>query len=481
MKMDLLDFEIRNPPSLVERAREYYLNGAVQSIREVKKGTFLCSVEGTSTYTVKLVLSDSQEVLYSTCDCPYVNGSACKHVLAVLYALRSREGQGSSLSSQGSTVKKGLDPIDRLLRNHKELTLQVETLKAQGTPIELVTFLLEQIKELLEPAGSLASNTAGYLLDHCYTLLARECKVLVRQKEHSYELLCLLQAHGESCRYHSATGYLQRYLELLLELIEQEEQLRAPIDGLLCSLYEHLCHHEDGGSLTAAYMVLKSLYLLWYQHDVQRARALLVEQAGAKSLFRLALSIEDDHQKLLELTGFLLKERRFSKDVEKLILETRYTAAVLTCEKELQRESALALLYLGEYYCYQILKGLCTNSEFDMLVETILERVKESEVGYLYPKILADRKMYRELIDHIRKNLHLLHRYSELLVPCFPQEIYDLYELQIRQRASRIKRRTDLANLKWVLKLLRRHGGTSEAEALEEELKKQYPHWWPLA
>ncbi len=87
LKLD--NFETSISPEIVQRGQSYFKKQAIESLEEEPPGTWLATVEGTDTYAVEVVLSGKKIIQYA-CDCPYHDGPVCKHVVAVLFALREQ-------------------------------------------------------------------------------------------------------------------------------------------------------------------------------------------------------------------------------------------------------------------------------------------------------------------------------------------------------------------------------------------------------
>jgi uncharacterized Zn finger protein len=88
MKVLLSNFETVFDPVIVERGEEYFCSNAVRGLKQLKAGDWVASVEGTEVYTVHVLLKGNTIQRHS-CSCPYDIGPVCKHVVAVLFALRT--------------------------------------------------------------------------------------------------------------------------------------------------------------------------------------------------------------------------------------------------------------------------------------------------------------------------------------------------------------------------------------------------------
>ncbi len=88
MKMTLGNFCDFVPSRIWWRGEEYYSSDAIISIEESLSGEWRAVVEGTYDYNVRIV-TDGDEILEWECDCPYDGGDICKHVVAVVMAIRN--------------------------------------------------------------------------------------------------------------------------------------------------------------------------------------------------------------------------------------------------------------------------------------------------------------------------------------------------------------------------------------------------------
>ncbi len=82
------DNQITGP--VLKRGKQYYEDGNVMEISETSKGFWNAEVEGSEFYEVEVRLHKNDEVIDSSCDCPY-DGNICKHIIAVLYAIREEK------------------------------------------------------------------------------------------------------------------------------------------------------------------------------------------------------------------------------------------------------------------------------------------------------------------------------------------------------------------------------------------------------
>lgn len=88
--MELASFENHIGNKILQRGKAYYEDGHVESLEEVENGVWSATVLGSDDYFVELEISKQGNVIDYQCDCPY-DGDICKHVVAVLYAIRDEE------------------------------------------------------------------------------------------------------------------------------------------------------------------------------------------------------------------------------------------------------------------------------------------------------------------------------------------------------------------------------------------------------
>jgi len=105
MKISLRNFETIIDDVIVSRGEEYFYNEAVRGLKKLKNGEWIASVEGTEVYKVRISLKGKDVDDYS-CSCPYDMGPVCKHVVAVLFAVREQSGDGSKVQKKQKLTSK---------------------------------------------------------------------------------------------------------------------------------------------------------------------------------------------------------------------------------------------------------------------------------------------------------------------------------------------------------------------------------------
>lgn len=125
----LKNFEKYTPPKILERGKDYYDAGAVEELEEEETGVWRAVVSGTEHYDVSVVVTGIA-VTESSCNCPYGDGSMCKHIVAVLYAIRqepktekelkTKQKKQSKLDFDELLEKIELDELREFIRFYKK-------------------------------------------------------------------------------------------------------------------------------------------------------------------------------------------------------------------------------------------------------------------------------------------------------------------------------------------------------------------------
>jgi len=112
--MNLINFEDRIDTVILERGYDYYLNNYVLSLEIISENKYKAIVEGTELYRVMVELDNQDEIVHTICDCPYVYGEFCKHLVAVFYALKKEQKTGKQVEAV-SSKKVNINSFKKLL------------------------------------------------------------------------------------------------------------------------------------------------------------------------------------------------------------------------------------------------------------------------------------------------------------------------------------------------------------------------------
>lgn len=135
MDLTLGNFSDHIDPSVTARGEDYFKSGAVGSLKEHGPGEFVAIVSGTEEYRTRILL-DGDDVLETSCSCPYDKGPVCKHVVAVLYALRNdRRGIGKTNDEGNAPVDVTDRKLEKMLR---EELIQLVKSARHGESVERI-------------------------------------------------------------------------------------------------------------------------------------------------------------------------------------------------------------------------------------------------------------------------------------------------------------------------------------------------------
>ena len=130
--LKITDFENEIDPVILNRGVDYYKNGRVIDLIELKKDKWSARVDGTELYKV-MVQIQNDKIVSSTCNCPYEMGDVCKHEVAVYCTIRDgKMNEGDNIiakETSESKLKKSL----KLKLKKPQRSLITESSKSQKT------------------------------------------------------------------------------------------------------------------------------------------------------------------------------------------------------------------------------------------------------------------------------------------------------------------------------------------------------------
>jgi hypothetical protein len=122
--MNISNFEQYFQNQILERGLDYFHRGMIHTLETDDGHHYIADVDGTEIYTVDVFLNDIEDIVDSSCDCPYDFDDYCKHQAAVLFAIREQNGK------RGKSVKK---------EKQSDLPSMLKSLKKE----ELIRIILE--------------------------------------------------------------------------------------------------------------------------------------------------------------------------------------------------------------------------------------------------------------------------------------------------------------------------------------------------
>lgn len=122
--MELTSFEKHIGNTILQRGKVYYQKGFVESLEETEDGVWSATVTGSDDYFVEIEISKKGTIKNYDCDCPF-DGYLCKHMVAVLYAVRNDQAINLDDISKTAKNKKAKLSFEKLLAN-----ISIDELKA---------------------------------------------------------------------------------------------------------------------------------------------------------------------------------------------------------------------------------------------------------------------------------------------------------------------------------------------------------------
>lgn len=126
--MNLKDFENNISPEILKRGYSYFNNHHVISLEEEEPGIWFAEVAGNEDYNVNIEI-DKNEINYWDCDCPF-EGEICKHVTAVLYALKENESPQIDSHKKKKSKKSKTKSIEQIFNKVSKEEI-IEFIKSQ--------------------------------------------------------------------------------------------------------------------------------------------------------------------------------------------------------------------------------------------------------------------------------------------------------------------------------------------------------------
>ena len=135
MSINVDNFEDEVHKLIVERGKEYFDANQVLMLKQTADG-WTAVIEGNETYQV--LLEGHDEITTWNCTCPFEHGPVCKHVAAVLFAVR--ENIRANRAASGGEIDRWIDGADPdVLRR----LLKIEIRKNE----EVKTSIFKEIKK----------------------------------------------------------------------------------------------------------------------------------------------------------------------------------------------------------------------------------------------------------------------------------------------------------------------------------------------
>lgn len=139
--MDLNNFEKLIDLKIVTRGQRYYQDGCVTSLAQTDELNYRLEVAGSENYVVNVQLDNQNNIIKSSCNCPYYQGDFCKHQVAAFLALRAAKyGAAATAASSAAEQPRQSNPAPPKKRS-------LESILTSQSKEKLVSFLLNLANE----------------------------------------------------------------------------------------------------------------------------------------------------------------------------------------------------------------------------------------------------------------------------------------------------------------------------------------------
>lgn len=155
--IDLKNFEQKISSTILKRGFDYFASGLVEGLENLSDGRWLAHVLGKDSYTVHVNILKTK-IQGWDCDCPYNQGPACKHVVAVLHAINEQNKPGEAPTN---------------MRKKKN---QVQDIFTKTSKEDLQEFILEHFMKDADMKNTFVTHFSEYLDED----LGQKYKTIVR-------------------------------------------------------------------------------------------------------------------------------------------------------------------------------------------------------------------------------------------------------------------------------------------------------------
>lgn len=516
---------------IVQRGREYYRNGHITSLELLKNGCFDAEVEGSDDdYNVSVEVNPkTNKIVRCYCDCPYDYGDICKHIAAVLLAIREGDFQKKTVSS----VNTKEPDFREVILTADETRLRQFVLECAGQDENFRSRLLaafaslpedrtlEEIKRKLDKAVSkLQRDTYRYDNSMEYDFQETVEEILSSLDDYSrngYHLLvfkaaiCVIQAINEvigeiyECSseifdlQYDSRDRLRQSAERIDENGSEQEQKE------LCAF--GLAEANDCGEYRET--VLKAVIpcgIRWMpvQLDAAIERLFAGQSIDLDFYLEYIRTYKGETEYVNYLSSHLGIDRARFLMVRYDLEHGEFEKAEILCMERLKNEqypysrrqwreqlyevyeaagntgkaakTAKQLLLDGDGKYYDILKNLLVQTEtWEEAYEPLMNELLQKLTDHLLFDILLKEKEYRILLDRIETTSgNAIFQYGPKIAEEFPEEVAMIYRAKIGELAEQASDRKSYQEICRHMKELAKFSGTESLRGMIADFRIRY-------
>ena len=533
--MNINNFERSIDSIILMRGLNYYTSGNILSL-DYYDNKWNAEVAGSDDYYVTVALSETGDITFTECNCPYDWGEYCKHQVAVFYEIKNRLQSGEPTVQ---TKKKSLDDIlDKL---SKEVLKSIIIEYAQGNHLlkkELFMRYDEDI-DVLSTARSIIKNAIyavdrdrGYIHEDDsfnatkgadIVLSMVDDKIIQEDIETAIKLSIIvieeMMALYEYCddSFGCVGGNIEDAIEKISSAIKN---IKKNDDTVFDIVFEHAMDKIYDDWIGWRIDVMTSLVPLcsnsvirgkielyiskqlskdadkskqiWYserndylklqsdiilQFDGESAAMEFMEQNLENDDFRTVLIESALHNKNFEraIELCLSGEQAVNKNKAfiKKLKNYRYTAYEKMNSLRDMKALSKELLLEGDFNYYQCLKSLHNENEWSSILFSLIDELEKNDRGGIYTKILIAENLKTKLLEYCQKNNYYITHYYSHLIPEHRYDVGVIFMEYIKTRAEQANARGAYRDVcKLILEYEKACG--IEAHGIREELMETY-------
>lgn len=502
------------PSRIFKRGKEYYLDGSVGKLKETNPNQYHATVNGTSTYSVLVKISEKLDILSSDCDCPHARENFCKHQVAVSLAIMNKlspspiHTKTSTKLQQPHHNKDTLDPLE-LKESQSIIKSSIKLATKRGfidynhafKATDGAMYVLNRVDHHLETgyyqmavltaletlhpivqALHHADDSAGTFGEVIYRALGQARQAVLEgepiwldsQKSFIFDSILftsqrnafdgweewsfdLLVASIRLCSAPHLFQTLWNHLQMIESSLDEEKSISNYTLGSIKTLqYELLLIKEDKQEIEE-FLNLNMQY--------NSVKELTIEHLIASQQYEKALAIAHlGEQDNANLPG-LLKQWRIHQ----------YNLYKILGDVPKQKDLAFYLVSTSSFSLdyYDDLKNLYSEDEWPAVLDNLLSILKKDSWGTTYSSVLKLEDMHDRLLELCTENLSHIKEHAFWLSKSYPNEVNTLYQDFIMQLAKKASDRGKYRVVCREIKAFQKLSGSSPV-ALVETLKSKY-------
>ena len=238
MKIALATFENSIDSRIVKRGYDYFSDGLVEDLNH-SKDDYEATVNGSDDYEVIIRIKNGLIERYD-CDCPFDSGPVCKHIVAVLFAIRDAESATETSTTNSSNksadtlgIKELIDrcpeqELKAFLKaySHNHTSFVTEFLNAFPNPDISENLYRKQLKALIRKA----SDRDGFIDWNAARKMDRDLDRLINIGEQ----------HLDKGEFEAVTAICTALMEELIGVLNYADDSSGIIGGTIDRAFEML-------------------------------------------------------------------------------------------------------------------------------------------------------------------------------------------------------------------------------------------------